>query len=51
MSTLYSIGFKAHCTFPVFNGEVWVGGADAEDKLVSNEGLVRVNCTYRLNQL
>lgn len=38
-------------TFPVNDCEVRVGGTYAEDKLVSDEGLVCVNSTYRLNQL
>lgn len=43
--------FHMHLTFPVNNCEVRVGGAYSEDKLVSNEGFVRVNSTYCLNQL
>lgn len=43
--------FQIYLTFPVNDCEVWVGGAYSEDKLVSNEGFVRVNSTYCLNQL
>lgn len=43
--------FRTYLTFPVNDCEVWVGGAYSEDKLVSNEGFVRVNGTYCLNQL
>lgn len=43
--------FHMHLTFPVNDCEVRVGGAYSEDKLVSNEGFVRVNSTYCLNQL
>lgn len=40
-----------HLTFPVHDGEVGVGGTYSEDELVSDEGLVRVDGAYRLNQL
>lgn len=43
--------FRMYLTFPVNDCEVRVGGAYSEDKLVSNEGFVRVNGTYCLNQL
>lgn len=40
-----------HLTFSVQDGEVGVGGTYSEDELVSDEGLVRVDGAYRLNQL
>ena len=42
---------NANLTFPVDDREVWIAGAYAEDKLVSNEGFIRVNGAYGLNQL
>lgn len=42
---------EAHLTFPADDGEVRVGGADGEDKLVSDEGLVCVDGTDGLDQL